>query len=269
MLVSIACSSITDAPLDPRAELMSPPSVYTRWWGMVEACSGLRGSFESVKWYQVPNSDVVTLGSDLVGGYWAPPRNRIVLAGNAKFNGSLVRHEMLHALVRQTSGHSRIYFVGKCGGIVSCISPCSSDIGSPLPPPSNARSVQASALTIELKLIPTQPALNLDEGMFTVVVTASNQNAYPVVLISDPLWSGRGFFYQLYGPDVTGIGESEGIWDGSQTQFQAGETKVRYFDVSLRTVPGAPQIAPGLYSLAGGFEGNYVTSGQVAVGGGD
>ena len=252
-LVVVACSDITDPTLDPRAEVLTPPTVYRRWWAMVESCSGLLGSFDRVAWYQVPGSDVVMSGNDIVGGYWAPVSNSIVLAGNAAYHGKLVRHEMLHALIRERKGHSRSYFVNRCAGVVSCISPCLNEVGPAPAIPSSIPRVTSSVLEIGMNLIPSKPSPQMDDGVFTVEVTARNPNSYAVLVTLDEKWFGRGFFYSLYGPRM-GIAENEQVWDASLAYFGPGETKRSYFDLSLTVVPGAPLVLPGHYSLDGGFD---------------
>ncbi len=129
LLSTVACTSIVDPALDPRAEPFHPLPVYARWWSMVESCSGLQGSLAEVSWYQVPGSETVDRSGDEVAGYWAPAGNRIVLGGEATLDGQVVRHEMLHALLRQLKGHPREYFLDRCGGVGSCASGCLTDAG--------------------------------------------------------------------------------------------------------------------------------------------
>src|SRR5437762_5976779 len=108
LLLSIfSCTRIVDPVFDSGAEQFERPLVYTRWWSMVESCSGLHGSLADITWYQVPGAIVDLDGKD-VSGYWSRASNSIVLAGDQVLGGAIVRHEMLHALVRQ-AGHSREY----------------------------------------------------------------------------------------------------------------------------------------------------------------
>ncbi|MFN2601917.1 MAG: hypothetical protein ABR582_17020 [Gemmatimonadaceae bacterium] len=102
-------------------------------------------------------------------------------------------------------------------------------------------------------MIPSQPSEQVDDGIFTVAVAATNPNGYPVVVTLDPLWLGRGFFFVLHGT-VGGIGLNERIWDPSLTYFRAGEIKQQYFDLSLTNAHGALSILPGEYSLEGGYD---------------
>ena len=258
------CTSIVDPALDARAQRINPPTVYRRWWAMVEACSNLSGSFDDVSWYVVPNSDVVDKGNDIVGAYWAPVSNSIVIAGNGEYSGSVVRHEMLHALIRSPSGHSRSYFVDRCGGVVSCGSPCMTDIGTAPAPPADAIPMGIQALSVAAVLIPGQPAVTIDDGVFTVAVTATNPNSYPIVVTLDPTWANRSFFFLLYGGQP-GIGETDRIWDASLTYFRAGETKRRYFDLTLTGLPGSPSLLPGHYDLQFGFNGVVMTGVSVTL----
>jgi len=142
LLGAVACSSIVDPALDPRAVPFQPPPVYARWWSMVQSCSGLQGSLSDVSWYQVPGSGTVSYSGDEVAGYWALKDSRIVLGGEAVLDGSVVRHEMLHALVRKASGHPREYFLQRCAGLVVCGPTCVADGG---PPPNIDATVQRPA----------------------------------------------------------------------------------------------------------------------------
>src|SRR6476620_4142025 len=139
LLSTVACSSIVDPALDPRAVSFQPPPVYARWWSMVESCSGLQGPLSDVSLYQVPGSGTVSYSGDEVAGYRALNNNRIVLGGEAILDGSVVRHEMLHALVRKASGHPREYFLQRCAGLVVCGPTCVADAG---PAPSIDATVQ-------------------------------------------------------------------------------------------------------------------------------
>lgn len=248
-----ACTNLVDFPLDPRAEQINSPTVYRRWWSMVESCSKLQGSFDQVSWLVVPNSDLVDRDGKYVAAYWAPVSNRIILAGNEEFNGSIVRHEMLHALIGPRSGHPREYFIDLCGGVVSCGPDCVSDAGAAPPPPTNAIVVDRDKLRLDASLIPAEPSASAEEGMFTVAVTATNPNTYPIVIQLESIQRNEAFSYTLSGDDL--VGQSERIFDASQTYFRGGETKRRYFDLTLTGNAGARAIAPGSYTLVGGFNG--------------
>ena len=251
----VACTNLVDFPLDPRAEQINAPTVYHRWWSMVESCSKLEGSFGQVSWFVVPNSDVVDRDGKDVAAYWAPVSNRIILAGNDEFSGSIVRHEMLHALIGPRSGHPRNYFIDLCGGVVSCGPDCMSDGGAAPPPPSNAIVVDRDKLRVNASLIPAEPSASAEEGMFTIAVTATNPNTYPIIVTLESVQRNEAFFFTLVGDVLSGYGQSDRISDASQTYFRAGETKQRYFDLTLTLNAGALAVLSGSYTLVGGFNG--------------
>ena len=51
LVAGISCGHLTDPPLPANAQVLIPPPVYAKWWGMVESCSGLSGSLENIQWY--------------------------------------------------------------------------------------------------------------------------------------------------------------------------------------------------------------------------
>jgi len=78
---------VTDPPLPAgTVRLTTPPPVYTRWWAMVEACSGITRPLAAVTWYVAPGLTVPDGALD-VTGYWSPARNRIVVARSASLVG--------------------------------------------------------------------------------------------------------------------------------------------------------------------------------------
>ncbi|MBK8003952.1 MAG: hypothetical protein IPK12_08390 [Gemmatimonadetes bacterium] len=112
-------------PLPDGAVAFVPDSTYPAYWAQMEACSGKRGSFTAVHWYYVPGFDPFPAPGvkDDVVGYWHPSDNRIVLLQNVPNPPALIRHEMLHALIRRTD-HPTHFFVDLCGETIA---------GPPLP----------------------------------------------------------------------------------------------------------------------------------------
>jgi hypothetical protein len=136
---TLSCQMLTDPPLPTDAIRFTPPASYAKWWESTEACSGITRSFEAVQFYVVPNASTIHDAKyGEVAAYWSAASNRIVIADFYESQGQVVRHEMLHALLR-TGGHPPAYFQGKCAGVVDC-----SEIGcrgAALPPeiaPGNA-----------------------------------------------------------------------------------------------------------------------------------
>ena len=130
--LSLACSEITALPAG--SQPFDPPESYQLWWNLTKACSGGNGNLADIRWFVVPGATTIHDGNADVNGFWSEDGNRIVLAEHSQLTGSLVRHEMLHALTRR-SGHSRSDFLEKCGGTVACIEQCIRDAGpAPRPP---------------------------------------------------------------------------------------------------------------------------------------
>jgi hypothetical protein len=79
-----------------------PPAVYQEWWTRTEACSGLSGDFDRVEWMIVPGESFPCASGNCVG-HW-DPGHKIFLASDWTDHEMVVRHEMLHDLMRR-SGH--------------------------------------------------------------------------------------------------------------------------------------------------------------------
>jgi hypothetical protein len=252
-----ACTSIADPILDRRAETFEPPSVYSRWWSVTESCSGLRGQMSNVSWYQVPGSDVVDSNGEDAAGYWAPVSNRIVLAGSGTLVGELVRHEMLHALIREPRGHSRAFFLERCAGVVSCGPTCRSDAGPAPPIDPMVQRVSSDVLELSVSVVPERPNSSVDGGVFTIIVTAHNPKPYPVVVTLDPSALKRTFFYKLFGPSGA-IGNSERALDAGITHFGPGATKHQYFDLSIGNTNEGRTVRPGAYTIYGGYDNRWI-----------
>jgi hypothetical protein len=118
VLLISACKSTTE-PLPNGARPFAPPQTYQTWWQEVESCSGIAGNFGDVSWYYVPDVNVFTVGANPnVAGYWQPYHHSVTLAGSKIDDPDLVRHEMLHALLK-LAGHPVEYFDQRCGSIVT------------------------------------------------------------------------------------------------------------------------------------------------------
>jgi len=90
---------------------MSPPELYRSWWEKTESCSGLTGDFDRVRWYVVEGYGF-DCPSGRCAGRWQAD-GRIILAGDWTGHEMVVRHEMLHALIRR-SGHPEHEFKSLC-----------------------------------------------------------------------------------------------------------------------------------------------------------
>jgi hypothetical protein len=176
----------TGPQLPPGAEQFVPPAVYQQWWNLTQQCSGLTASLNDVTWYRVPGAADIPLGDgSSVNGRWDAAGNRIILAGDSDLEGDLVRHEMLHALLR-SAGHPRSAFIGRCSGTVVCTKQCITDGGpAPLPDPA-AQLAHPSALQIGVEVAPSAPGSGVNNGTFIMFVTAQNTVAHPIIVQLPP-----------------------------------------------------------------------------------
>lgn len=116
-LVLSACSGTEPSePLLPAgAVAISAPAQYQEWWAKTEACSSLTGSYESIRWYVVPNVQTFKSEFGATVALWRKLGNEniIILSGDYQQDEMVVRHEMLHALLER-EGHPTQYFVTDC-----------------------------------------------------------------------------------------------------------------------------------------------------------
>jgi hypothetical protein len=251
-----ACRAMT-VTLPDGAVPFSPPRVYAHWWAMTEQCSGITAPMAAVSWYQVPDVTRFSLGDKDVQGWWAGPGNTIVLAGAAALDGEVVRHEMLHALLHG-GGHERGYFLERCAGVVPCPAPCVADAGPARLPP--ATLVTADSLEITVAVDPVRPTASIDDGYFTVTVTARNNATHAVMLdAATPPYGAPAntFGYLLQGP-AGGIGDTRQLIDSSAVYFRPLESKKQLFDFSIGADPPARKLPAGSYTLRGSYSDHSV-----------
>ena len=115
----VACGSATGPlpkgalPLDP------PPVIYSVYWSEVEQCAGQNGDFAGTRFYYVPGDGGFPVGGSAdVVGVWQPETNSITLAQYVMDNPLVVRHEMLHAILKRTD-HPAQYFADQCAALVT------------------------------------------------------------------------------------------------------------------------------------------------------
>jgi hypothetical protein len=230
LAAAAGCATDPVGPAFPRDAMPigARPVQYATWWRMTEACSGLRGDLDAVRWYAVPSGPFAVGGGAgaeaRYDGYWFGDGNRIVLAAGWTGVGATVRHEMLHALL-QSGAHPAAYFRERCGPVVACVLECAvreADRGVP----ADAREVPAESLAIALALAPAgAPAVSIDSGWTTIVVTATNVRAEPVWV---PVAENMTFGYVFAGQYGTFHWSDEPRW-----AFRAGESRALAFDRQL------------------------------------
>jgi len=246
---------------------------------MVEECSGRRGSLERIQWYsaveELSNPDN---SGDRVEGYWSRASNRIVLNRNRTIDGPVVRHEMLHALVR-SGGHPRREFLQDCGGVVSCPPSCIRDAGAPLPWGAGTPTIAPSQLEVTSAVSPASPSSMIDGGLATFTISVRNPFAYPVVVqLPSRLGGGVATSYGYAIRQIPGGAVSSGdlAFDVGVTHFAPGETKRDVFDFAVVSIP-APSygaisgigsgitLPPGAYLFRGDYGGHSATDLSVIL----
>jgi hypothetical protein len=247
-----SCTELVTLPAG--SESFEPPPEYQLWWNMTESCSGLRGSLDAVEWYVVPGAAVLPGTNGEFSGEWFAQGNRIVLADSERLDGGLVRHEMLHALIRG-AGHPRREFLEQCAGYVFCAYECTKD-GGPAPvPPAGTPLVSPDSLQIGIELQPAPLNTSNFGGYFTFLITAHNAASHAVIadLSSPPGLPGVSFSYVLTTDThlLTGTNFTF-AYDSEDTYFRAGETKRAVFDVFVGDYRQGG-LGPGSYAAYGYF----------------
>ena len=102
------CSSFTPTNDKP----YTPPAEYRKWFDETQACSGLTGNFDRIKWFVVDGTEFDCPSGKCVGR-WNSDHD-IFIASSWVDNELVVRHEMLHALLDR-EGHPLEYFRDRCG----------------------------------------------------------------------------------------------------------------------------------------------------------
>ena len=206
---------------------------------MVESCAGQSASLDAIQWRAAPGPLInPENNAESVTGYWSAASNRIVLDFNDTINGSVVRHEMLHAFVH-VSGHPRSAFLENCGGIVSCGTACIHDAGPAPTPDASIRRVYPSELEVTSDVFPQTPSAATDGGLATFTVAAHNPLPYPIVVLLAAGGIAKTFHYDMRDATGGGVRSDDYALDPSVTFFKAGETKYDVFDFFVLP-PGSP-----------------------------
>jgi hypothetical protein len=266
----VSCADSVTAPLPSGAQRFTPPEVFRRWWALTEQCSALTGDYDAITWYVVPGAASIP-GPDggPVQGTWELKQNRIVLAGDSQLAGDLVRHEMLHALLRGGE-HPRDAFIGKCGGVVVCIGPCLKDAGPAPPPDPAAVPADPSVLEVTVTLEPERDDPAQLGGHFIMWVTARNPTDQALVLDLPPSGDAGpsvSFEYRLDSDWIT-AGYNVRAQTPEVTRFAPQETKRFAFDFRVSASTGTPDrydIAPGIYRFAGGYGDHWADPAPTAT----
>ena len=248
---------LVDPALPSDAENFSPPPVYSTWWNMTQACSGLTGSLGAVTWIKTDKPLHNPQTGESISGYWSSFSNRIVLTTPAILDGGRVTHEMLHALVRK-AGHPRNQFLGKCAGTVHCQGSCIRDAGPYQQPAETPIHVPGDSLDITLDIKPRNPDSAHDGGFFSITVLVRNRSTHWATVPNyyaqffPGIDSTKTFEFDLRGA-AGGIAGGEIGFDPSERIFAPGETKKQVFDFSIGDDLFAHKLPSGSYIARGGY----------------
>ncbi len=253
-VATISCDGITEPDFPAGAVLIDPPRVYTMWWRLTEACSGVTGDLASVRWYDVPNASEIVVAGSPEQGYWWADGDRIVIAGKDLLAGQLVRHEMLHALIG--AGHPHEYFMDKCEGVVACVGPCLHEAGDTPVPPADAVTIDVTDLSIESDVQTSDASVATDSGWAAITISARNPRGEPVwvslrtVAPNEKASATFGYDFHCISGGCGSGGEYNFVWD-DKIGFAAGQTRRYVFD---------RQVEPGTYDFRGFFNIDTVSS---------
>lgn len=253
--LSSSCGGVT-APIPPNAQRFSPPAIYARWWKMTEACSGRTGAIAAVEWYRTPGA-VFEYDGTTAGGYWSATGNLIVLAGGETDDGALVRHEMLHALLR-VRGHPRGQFLGACESLVVCQDSCISDAGPWHPPRADFVMVPPDSLEVNssAELLPQETD---GQRWLAQQVSVRNPQRYAVFVAVPPPpgpaqpFTPIGFSYDVYAGRNGNIQGWLYAADPSMLFFEPFETKHWLFEYRIASDVSATHVPPGTLTLRAGY----------------
>lgn len=265
---AMACERMVNPALPSTATIYAPPTVYSKWWAMAESCAGVSRPLADVSWLIIPNTSVFLLGDQIVSAYWTASSNRIVLAEDTRLDGAVVRHEMVHALIR-TSGHPRSVFLGKCAGVVSCSTECVADAGPAGTGNISYPNLPPDSIEVSMEIVPDPPTLAVDSGVFAVVVSARNRTTHPGNVELPRVTTGpvAPFSYEIrslaaQGPRIAGV---LNLSDPSVTTFAAGETKRQYFDFVIGSMLRNRTVAPGQYTFTGSYAARFVVLTPITI----
>lgn len=109
---SLAAALMGCTSFEPSGDApMQAPAQYRLWFAKTEACSGLKGDFDRIKWYSVTGDSFDCPGGQCVGRWNSD--HRIYISSAYAENEMVVRHEMLHDLIGHP-GHPEPPFGDPC-----------------------------------------------------------------------------------------------------------------------------------------------------------
>jgi hypothetical protein len=252
LAVAASACGLWRSMIPPGASQFRAPPVYSRWWSETEACSGLTEDLQAIRWFSVPGVAALHVGEADALAYWNRRSNVIVVADSQSGNGSIVRHEMLHALLG-INGHPRAQFLGRCYGWVNC-GACADEHDAGIAGMQPVSLLSQDSLELEINVVPAAPSAALDDGFFSVIVTARNPHAGWRVI---PLGLQNRHPPQTFGLDLAGptggIILGEVALDYADSTFAPLESKRFVYDFQLGTALPANRPPSGRYEVRGRY----------------
>lgn len=255
-ILGVSSCDLFTAPLPMGAEAMEPLPHYGRWWKMVEECSGISRRMGAIDWYQVPGGNFRSPSGGMANGLYLQGSERIVLAEAVVDDGPIVRHEMLHAIIRRNDSetpHPADYFLRRCSGVVDCRQGCIETAG-PIDVPS-APTKPATVLQITLEVDSVVNREEFPDFVYVPVAVRARNPLDQAIRVELPPYAGLRSSFIL---DVEPPSGTFGVWDATAYArdplagyFDPGETKQYVFDLYL------PKAAIGVWSARGSFANNW------------
>jgi hypothetical protein len=114
LLLLLACRDGLAPGADLGAVRFAPPASYREMWARAETCSGRTGDFDRIRWWVVPGVSTFEYDEEVpyADGLWHSD-GHITLAGAVLDHPMVVRHEMLHHLLR-SDRHPAVPFRDPC-----------------------------------------------------------------------------------------------------------------------------------------------------------
>jgi hypothetical protein len=112
--LAVAASLTCENPFaPPRGVPFTPPSWYRALYEHDVGCSDKTRRFEELRWYWIPGGGF-SYDGQRDAGLTESSAGQIFIAESFLANPVVVRHEMLHAILRKTNGHPHEFFYVRC-----------------------------------------------------------------------------------------------------------------------------------------------------------
>jgi hypothetical protein len=169
---AVGCEQpVAPPPFPDDAVAFEPPAIYSEWWALVEACTGRSGALAEISWYHAADPSGLLYGGREYGGLYFSDGHRILLDRQLMFDGSTVRHEMIHALAAP-NGHPSALFHESCAHLQQCIGCERPESARGVPP--GAPEFNALALDVSIVAQPDFISASASDRWYRLVVSAHN-----------------------------------------------------------------------------------------------